>query len=25
MEFDADGDPYKPTAELIEQTVKYLS
>lgn len=25
MEFDAPGDPYKPTAELIEQTVKYLS
>jgi sugar phosphate isomerase/epimerase len=25
MEFDADGDPYKPTAELIEQTIKYLS
>jgi len=25
MEFDAEGDPYKPTAELIELTVKYLS
>jgi sugar phosphate isomerase/epimerase len=25
MEFDADGDPYKPTAELIEQTLRYLS
>jgi sugar phosphate isomerase/epimerase len=25
MEYDSPGDPYKPTAELIEQTVKYLS
>jgi sugar phosphate isomerase/epimerase len=25
MEYDASGDPYKPTAELIEATVKYLS
>ena len=25
MEFDADGDPYKPTSELIGQTIKYLS
>ena len=25
IEYDADGDPYKPTAELIEQTVRYLS
>jgi sugar phosphate isomerase/epimerase len=25
MEYDAAGDPYKPTAELIEQTIKYLS
>jgi sugar phosphate isomerase/epimerase len=25
MEYDAPGDPYKPTAELIEQTVKFLS
>ena len=25
MEFDADGDPYKPTAQLIKQTIKYLS
>jgi len=25
MEYDAPGDPYKPTAELIEQTIKYLS
>ncbi len=25
MEFDAPGDPYKPTAELVEATVKYLS
>ena len=25
MEYDAEGDPYKPTAELIEQTIKYLS
>jgi sugar phosphate isomerase/epimerase len=25
IEYDAPGDPYKPTAELIEQTVKYLS
>jgi hypothetical protein len=25
MEYDAPGDPYKPTAELIEKTVKFLS
>jgi sugar phosphate isomerase/epimerase len=25
IEFDAPGDPYKPTAELVEATVKYLS
>jgi sugar phosphate isomerase/epimerase len=25
MEYDAPGDPYKPTTELIEQTIKYLS
>lgn len=25
IEYDAAGDPYKPTAELIEQTVKFLS
>jgi sugar phosphate isomerase/epimerase len=25
IEYDAPGDPYKPTAELVEQTVKYLS
>ena len=25
MEYDAPGDPYKPTAELVEATVKYLS
>jgi sugar phosphate isomerase/epimerase len=25
IEFDAPGDPYKPTAELVEQTVKFLS
>lgn len=25
MEYDAPGDPYKPTAALIEQTIKYLS
>jgi sugar phosphate isomerase/epimerase len=25
MEYDAAGDPYKPTAELIEQTIKFLS
>ncbi|HEY6336917.1 MAG TPA: sugar phosphate isomerase/epimerase family protein [Candidatus Sulfotelmatobacter sp.] len=25
MEYDAPGGPYKPTAELIEQTIKYLS
>ncbi len=24
MEYDAPGDPYKPTAELIEQTVRFL-
>ena len=25
MEFDAPGDPYAPTAELIKQTIQYLS
>jgi len=25
MEYDAPGDPYKPTAELVQATVKYLS
>jgi sugar phosphate isomerase/epimerase len=25
IEYDAPGDPYKPTADLIEQTVRYLS
>jgi len=25
MEFDAPGDPYAPTAKLIEQTIQYLS
>jgi sugar phosphate isomerase/epimerase len=25
MEYDAAGDPYKPTAELIDQTIKFLS
>lgn len=25
MEFDAPGDPYAPTAKLIEQTLRYLS
>jgi sugar phosphate isomerase/epimerase len=25
MEFDAVGDPYGPTSQLIEQTIKYLS
>ena len=25
IEYDAPGDPYKPTAELIEQTVRFLS
>ncbi len=25
MEFDAPGDPYKPTEDLIEATIKYLS
>lgn len=25
IEYDAPGDPYKPTAEMVEQTVKYLS
>jgi sugar phosphate isomerase/epimerase len=25
MEYDAPGDPYKPTAELVEATIKYLS
>jgi sugar phosphate isomerase/epimerase len=25
IEYDAPGDPYKPTADLVEQTIKYLS
>lgn len=25
MEYDAPGDPYKPTATLVEETIKYLS
>lgn len=25
MEYDAPGDPYKPTADLLEQTIKFLS
>jgi sugar phosphate isomerase/epimerase len=25
IEYDAPGDPYKPTAELIEQTIRFLS
>lgn len=25
IEYDAPGDPYKPTAELVEQTIHYLS
>ena len=25
IEYDSPGDPYKPTAELVEQTVKFLS
>jgi sugar phosphate isomerase/epimerase len=25
MEFDAPGDPYGPTAKLVEQTIRYLS
>ena len=25
IEYDAPGDPYKPTAELVEATVKFLS
>ncbi len=25
IEYDAPGDPYKPTAELVERTVKFLS
>lgn len=25
IEYDAPGDPYKPTAEMVEETVKYLS
>jgi sugar phosphate isomerase/epimerase len=25
IEYDAPGDPYKPTTELVEQTVKFLS
>jgi sugar phosphate isomerase/epimerase len=25
IEYDAPGDPYKPTAELVEETIKFLS
>jgi sugar phosphate isomerase/epimerase len=25
IEYDADGDPYKPTAELVEKTIRFLS
>ena len=25
IEYDAPGDPYKPTAEMVEQTIKFLS
>jgi len=25
IEYDAPGDPYKPTAELVEKTVQFLS
>ncbi len=25
IEYDAPGDPYKPTAQLVEQTIKFLS
>jgi sugar phosphate isomerase/epimerase len=25
IEYDSPGDPYKPTAEMVEQTIKYLS
>ena len=25
IEYDAPGDPYKPTAELVEQTIRFLS
>lgn len=25
LEYDAPGDPYKPTAELVEQTIRFLS
>ena len=25
IEYDAPGDPYKPTAELIEKTIQFLS
>jgi sugar phosphate isomerase/epimerase len=25
IEYDASGDPYKPTAQLIEQTIRFLS
>jgi hydroxypyruvate isomerase len=25
MEYDASGDPYAPTAKLIEQTIRYLA
>lgn len=25
MEYDAPGDPYKPTADLLEETIKFLS
>jgi sugar phosphate isomerase/epimerase len=25
IEYDAPGDPYKPTATMVEQTVKFLA
>ncbi|PYV46930.1 MAG: hypothetical protein DMG92_17150 [Acidobacteria bacterium] len=25
IEYDAPGDPYKPTTELVEQTIRFLS
>jgi sugar phosphate isomerase/epimerase len=25
IEYDAPGDPYKPTAELVEKTIGFLS
>jgi sugar phosphate isomerase/epimerase len=25
IEFDSPGDPYEPTADLVEKTVKFLS